>query len=69
MKIRQRKFIGMIATPAVMALYALLISAIGAIFIVGHGPYLELLFYVVAGLGWLPLVMPIIRWMSRPDPV
>jgi hypothetical protein len=68
MKIRQRKFIGMIATPAVMTIYALVISAIGAIFVVGHGPYLELPFYVVAGLGWLPLVMPIIRWMSKPDP-
>jgi len=69
MNIRQRKFIGMIATPTVMALYALVISALGAIFVVGRGTYFELPFYIVAGLGWLPLVMPIIRWMSKPDPV
>ena len=68
MNIRTRKFIGIIATPTVMAIYALVVSALGAIFIVGHSQYLELPYYIIAGLGWLPLVMPIIRWMSKPDP-
>ena len=67
MKIRQRKLIGMLLTPTVLAVYALVISAVGALFIVGHGTALELPYYIVAGLGWLPLVMPIIRWMSKPD--
>lgn len=26
-------------------------------------------FYVVAGLGWLVIAMPLVSWMSRPDPV
>jgi len=27
----------------------------------------ELLFYVVAGIGWILPAMPIISWMARPD--
>jgi hypothetical protein len=26
------------------------------------------IYYVVAGLGWVLPAMPLIRWMSRPDP-
>ena len=29
---------------------------------------LQAVFYVVAGLGWVLPAMPIISWMSRPDP-
>ena len=29
---------------------------------------IEALYYVVAGLGWVLPAMPLIRWMSRPDP-
>jgi hypothetical protein len=25
------------------------------------------IYYVVAGLGWVLPAMPLIRWMSRPD--
>ena len=27
----------------------------------------EVIYYVVAGLGWVLPAMPLIRWMSRPD--
>jgi Protein of unknown function (DUF2842) len=30
---------------------------------------IELIYYVVAGLGWVLPAMPLIRWMSRPDPL
>ncbi|MFN4142950.1 DUF2842 domain-containing protein [Aestuariivirga sp.] len=33
----------------------------------GRGIAVELGFYAVAGLLWLPAVMAIIRWMVRPD--
>ena len=26
------------------------------------------LYYVVAGLGWVVPAMPLVSWMSRPDP-
>ena len=28
----------------------------------------EAIYFVVAGLGWVLPAMPLIRWMSRPDP-
>ena len=41
--------------------------AVGGHWVVGRGMALELAFYILAGAGWLPVVMAIIRWMSRPD--
>jgi Protein of unknown function (DUF2842) len=41
--------------------------AIGGIYVVGRGPVFELPFYMLAGLGWIPGAMAIIRWMSRPE--
>jgi hypothetical protein len=29
---------------------------------------LQAVFYVVAGIGWVLPAMPIVSWMSRPDP-
>jgi hypothetical protein len=29
--------------------------------------WLQAIFYVVAGLGWVLPAMPIISWMARPD--
>jgi uncharacterized protein DUF2842 len=28
---------------------------------------IEMIYYVVAGLGWVLPAMPLVRWMSRPD--
>jgi hypothetical protein len=30
---------------------------------------IEVIYYVVAGLGWVLPAMPLIRWMMRPDPL
>jgi hypothetical protein len=67
MKMRTRKMIGTIATVLFIALYCLVVMALGAIFVVGRGIVSELPFYLLAGFGWLPVVMIIIKWMSRPD--
>jgi hypothetical protein len=67
MKMRTRKAIGTVATVLFMIIYALVIGAFGGILVLGKGILLELPFYIVAGLGWLPFVMLIIKWMSKPD--
>ena len=41
--------------------------AAGGHFAVGRGMAVELTYFVVAGLLWLPVVMAIIRWMVKPD--
>lgn len=69
MTIRTRKAIGTIGTVMFLIVYALAAMAIGGEFAVGRGLAVELLFYVVAGVVWLPVAMAIIRWMARPDAV
>ena len=32
------------------------------------GKLVQGIFYLVAGLGWVLPLMPLIRWMDRPDP-
>jgi hypothetical protein len=67
MKIRQRKFIGTIATIAFLVVYALIAMAIGGQYVVGYGAVLELAAFILLGVGWIPVAMVLIRWMSRPD--
>jgi hypothetical protein len=68
MRQRTRKAIGTFAVVAFIILYALVMMAVGGEVAVGRGLAVEFLFYIVAGLLWLPVVMAIIRWMVRPDP-
>jgi len=67
MKQRTRKAIGTFAIVAFIIIYALVMMAVGGELAVGRGLALELVFYAVAGLLWLPVVMALIRWMVRPD--
>ena len=69
MKLRTRKFLGTLLTLLWIVTYALVMMAVGGVFILGKGNTAELAFYVIAGLAWLPVEMAIIRWMSRPDSV
>jgi hypothetical protein len=66
MTLRQRKFIGMVAIVAFLIIYCLIAMAIGGMVAVGLPMLLEISFFIVAGIAWLPVVMFIIRWMSRP---
>lgn len=66
MTLRQRKFIGMVAIVAFLIVYCLIAMAIGGMVAVGLPLPLEIGFFILAGIGWLPVVMVLIRWMSRP---
>ncbi len=67
MKMRQRKLIGIFATIAFLAVYALIAMALGGKYVVGLGPAIELPAFILLGVGWTPAAMLLIRWMSRPD--
>lgn len=67
MNLRARKFIGIWLTLFWVVAYALIVMAVGGVFVLGHGLAGEIAFYVIGGLAWLPVEMLIIRWMSRPD--
>src|SRR6266446_3847549 len=68
MPIRLRKFIGAILLILLVVTWALLAMALAQSPLVRANGVIEALYYVVAGLGWVLPAMPLIRWMSRPDP-
>ncbi len=64
---RTRKAIGTLGVVVFIIAYALVMMAVGGELVVGRGMAIEFPFYAVAGLLWLPVVMGLIRWMSKPD--
>jgi hypothetical protein len=62
-----RKLVGVILTLIVLVAYVGLATAIYIAFLTGLPPWLLLIYFAVAGLGWAVPVSFIIRWMARPD--
>ena len=58
----------MIVILAIMIVYAFLTMIIA----VGHlqdAPHIvQALYFLIAGMAWALPVMPVIKWMQRPDP-
>jgi hypothetical protein len=67
MTIRTRKFLGAIALLLLAATWSLVGMAVAHIPLLASSGYLQAIFYVVAGMGWVLPAMPIVSWMSRPD--
>jgi len=65
MNIRTRKFVGMVASISFLIAYCLFAMVIGALWIADGPRWLHALYYVTAGLAWLPVVMWLIRWMQN----
>jgi hypothetical protein len=68
MPIRLRKFIGAIVLIALVVCWSLIAMALAQLPVIKANKLVELLYFVVAGLGWVLPAMPLIRWMSQPDP-
>jgi Protein of unknown function (DUF2842) len=66
MPIRLRKLIGAIMLIILVIAWALLAMALAQSPLVKANGAIEVIYYVVAGLGWVLPAMPLIRWMSRP---
>ena len=67
MPIRLRKLIGAVALIVLVTVWALVAMALAQSPAIKANGVVEVLYYVVAGLGWVLPAMPLIRWMSRPD--
>ena len=64
---RARKLLGAIAILAFVPFYGLVAMALAESRI-QDAPYVwRVLAYVTLGLAWIFPVMPVIRWMERPD--
>jgi hypothetical protein len=68
MKIRTRKLLGTIALLLLAAVWSLMGMVVAQAPWLASSGKLQAIFYVVAGLGWVLPAMPIVSWMSRPDP-
>ena len=67
MPTRLRKLLGAIMLIVLVVAWALLAMAFAQSTVVKANGTVEVIYYVVAGLGWVLPAMPLIRWMSRPD--
>ena len=68
MTIRIRKFFGTIALLLLALVWALTGMALAQLPVVANSGWLQGVYYVVVGMGWVLPAMPIISWMSRPRP-
>jgi hypothetical protein len=64
MPIRLRKFIGAFALIILVTVWSLLAMAIAQFPAIRANGVIEVVYYVVAGLGWVLPAMPLVRWMS-----
>ena len=67
MRRRLRTFIGTVAILAFVILYALVAMALAESRIIDAPKLVQTLAYLVLGIVWIFPLMPLIRWMERPD--
>jgi hypothetical protein len=65
MPIRLRKFIGAVVLIVLVLGWALIAMAVAQFPVIKANAWVETLYYVVAGLGWVLPAMPLVRWMLR----
>ena len=65
MRRRTRKLIGTIAMVSFVVVYALVLMALAQAQPLqqAHG-FVQGLFYVIGGMGWILPILPLIRWME-----
>lgn len=68
MTIRSRKLVGAVALIALVFVWVFIGLALAPVVLQSAGALVTIAFYAVAGLGWLVFAMPLVSWMSRPDP-
>jgi len=67
MKLRTRKFIGVFGGVTYLIFYSLIAMAVAGALLGEANWLVQLLGFAIAGILWLPGMMMIIRWMSKPD--
>jgi hypothetical protein len=65
---RTRQLIGTLAILAFVMVYGPLAMALAESRILEAPKVVQALAYMVLGLAWILPLMPLIRWMVRPDP-
>jgi hypothetical protein len=68
MSIRLRKLIGTVLLLALVIVWSLAAMAAAPLVLPQLTGWVAALYYIVTGLGWVLIAMPLVRWMQRPDP-
>ena len=67
MKRRTRKFIGTVVMLAFVMLYGPIAMALAESRILETPKLVQAVLYLVLGLAWVLPMLPLIKWMQRPD--
>lgn len=67
MSVRTRKLIGTFGLFALVIVWGLLAMALAQSVLTDINGFVAVIYYVVAGLGWVLPAMPLVKWMARPD--
>jgi hypothetical protein len=67
MTIRTRKFFGAVALILLAVVWSLLGMAMAQMPAIAGSGWLQAIYYVVVGIGWVLPAMPVVSWMLRPD--
>lgn len=65
MPIRLRKLIGGVVLIVLVVTWALVAMALAQSPLVKANGLVEVIYYVVAGLGWVLPAMPLVKWMLK----
>ena len=65
MSLTARKITGTVLLLVLLITYALAVTILAGAVLPGAGRITELLFYMTAGLAWVPLAAWIVSWMHR----
>ena len=64
---RTRKFIGTITMISFVIFYALVVMGLAPRILIDANKLVEMSFYLIAGLAWILPLLPLIRWMEKPE--
>lgn len=68
MTIRTRKLIGAVALLLLAFAWSLMGMVLAQFPLIANSGWMQAVYYVVVGMGWVLPAMPIVSWMLRPDP-
>lgn len=67
MTIRTRKLVGTVVLLVFLAVYSFLAMLVAVALQVSDSKVLEVAYYVVGGLAWVPPAAWVVSWMLKPD--
>jgi Protein of unknown function (DUF2842) len=67
MTIRTRKLIGAVCLLVLVSVWSLAAMALAQSVLTDINGFVAVIYYVVAGLGWVLPAMLLVKWMARPD--